>query len=102
MMRILVFLFCVVAPHCHGATYYVDPVSGSDTNSGASTNLAWRSIPGTLQTNGSNYLSSAWGSFNSGASKVPGGTTVLVKSGSLFAATNFGPANITRDYWAVS
>lgn len=80
-------------------TYYVDPVSGSDTNSGSATNLAWRSIPGTMGTNGSTYLSSTWGAFNSGASKVPSGTTVLVKSGALFAATNFGPVNITRDYW---
>lgn len=42
MMRYLsIFLFCCSA---FGATYYVDPVNGNNSNDGLSTNLAWQSI----------------------------------------------------------
>lgn len=101
-MRLLLSLVVVAFMACRAATYYVDPSAGSDANAGTSTNAAFKTLPGTLQTNGTSYLSATWGSFNSGAGKVPSGTTFVIKSGSSFAAPTIGPVNITRDYYTES
>jgi hypothetical protein len=70
------FVLCASAP-VWAAAYFVDPVSGSDSNPGTSQTSPWRTVPGMSG-------ATSWGSINSG-SKVPAGSTIDIKAGSVFA-----------------
>ncbi len=90
------FALAVVPAWLSAATYYVDPGSGSDSNTGTDRSTAWRMIP------------TATGS-GSGWKKLNAGDTVLVKSGGTIRGrltvdgtwyndgTSSSPIRIVRD-----
>jgi len=71
----MAFALCASAP-TWAAAYFVDPVSGNDSNAGTAQTSAWRSVPGMSGT-------TSWGAINSG-NKVPAGSTIDIKAGSVF------------------
>jgi parallel beta-helix repeat protein len=66
---VILSVFLLLAPSVFATTYYVDPVVGSDTNSGTSISAAWKHIPGSLTT--------------SPSAKISAGDIILVKGGSF-------------------
>lgn len=60
--------------------YYVDPLTGSDSNAGTSTGAAWLTIPGTRTTGDSGYISGSWGAINTG-NKIAAGDRIYLRGG---------------------
>ena len=74
---IVAAVFAVLMSPAFAATYYVDPQTGNDTNSGISKTTPWKSVPGMTG-------ASTWGGITS-AKKVPAGTVIEIKAGVIFA-----------------
>ena len=66
-----------------GTIYYVDPVSGNDTNNGTSTSTAWQHLPDSVGFSGSGWF------------PLTTGDTLLVKGGS----TNSYQAKLSPTYY---
>lgn len=73
---IVAAVFSVLMSPAFAATYYVDPQTGNDANSGISTTAPWKSVPGMTGT-------STWGGITS-AKKVPAGTVIEIRAGAIF------------------
>src|SRR5262249_10497989 len=68
-----------LTPAC-ATGYYVDPVTGTNTNNGTSPRTPWQNPPGTRTANNSGFISSAWGAITTSA-KVRCGDVILLKGG---------------------
>lgn len=62
------------------SNYFVDPLSGNDSNSGLSKEEAWKTIPGTEGKN-------KWGQVSS-VNKIGAGTIIEIKAGSIINSSN--------------
>jgi hypothetical protein len=76
-LSFLSFLLLAFISNAFSVTYYVDSVSGLDTNNGTSQATAWKSVPGMTG-------STVWGAITT-ANKIPAGTIIEVKAGSNWA-----------------
>ncbi len=81
------------------ATYFVDPGSGSNGNSGTSPGAAWRSPPGTRTANDGAFISSSWGGITTG-NKVACGDVILLKGGATQTSGQGGAWRIDPTYYA--
>ena len=61
-------------------TYYVDPGTGENTNSGTSPGSPWQNPPGTRTTSDSGFISATWGAIAT-TNKIQCGDTILLKGG---------------------
>ena len=80
------------------ATYYVDPVSGNDSNPGTSQTSAWKTIPGTRTKSDSGFLRSSWGSISSG-NKISAGDAIYLKAGTSHTSANGGRIVIDSTFY---
>jgi len=80
------------------ATYYVDPVTGTNTNNGTSASTPWKNPPGTRTANNSGFSSAAWGAITTSA-KVKCGDVILLKGGSTQASAQGGAWRIDQNYY---
>lgn len=95
-------LVLTIGPHIvEAATYYVDPMSGSNGNSGTSPTAAWLNPPGTRTATSSGYWSSTWGSIST-ANKVKCGDVILLKGGSTQTSATGGSWWITPTYYTTN
>ncbi len=85
------------------ATYYVDPLSGADSNTGLTRAQAWQHIPGTYKNDDSGFVAaSGWVVINAGDTvRVRSGTTItnrlLVSADWYRNGTSSAPVTIMRD-----
>jgi hypothetical protein len=89
----LAAIWCAVvclAATAGASTYYIDFAGGSDANDGLSTSTPFKTIPGTVKADASDYLNLLWGSFSAQA-RVPDNTTFIIKAGTTetFAAGGY-------------
>jgi hypothetical protein len=91
--------FGIHAGSAWAATYYVDPVSGSDANPGTSQTSAWRTLPGTRTASDSGYVTSAWGSITS-SNKIRAGDTIYLKAGTSHTSANGGRIVFDSTYYS--
>ena len=82
-----------------GATYYVDPTTGNDSNVGTSQSAPWRTIPGTQTAVNSGLISARWGSID-GVNKLNAGDIVEIKAGAIFSGSNSGRVEITSAFYS--
>src|SRR4051794_3243724 len=75
-LNIVLTFMLAISEQVWAAGYFVDPVTGSDSNAGTSQSAPWKSIPGMSG-------ATAWGSVTSG-NKVPAGSSIDIKAGSIF------------------
>ena len=81
-------------------TYYIDPQSGNDSNAGTSTSTPWATIPGTMNTANTRWLSTSWGGGRISASNpVPAGTVFMLKSGATFNSSTAGQILFNSSYY---
>ena len=90
---VLAAIWCVVAclaATAGASTYYIDFAGGSDANDGLSTSTPFKTIPGTVKADASDYLNLLWGSISAQA-RVPDNTTFIIKAGTTetFAAGGY-------------
>jgi hypothetical protein len=101
-VRALAFLlWAAAAAAAFPVTYYVDFQNGNDASSGLSRAAAWRTIPGTLTADGADWASTSWGGgVVANLSKVPAGTTFLLRGGSVKDASSGGAVYIDDTFYA--
>lgn len=83
------------------ATYYVDPQTGADSNSGSSPGAPWETVPGTRTVDNLAFLRSQWGAINQ-TNKIKCGDTILLKGGTTYSrttVTNGGALRIDPFYY---
>ncbi len=84
----------------YAETYYIDFQNGNDNNSGISQAVAWKTIPGTMTTNGSSWLTSDWGNGTINSSnRVPPGTIFKLKGGTIHDSSNGGYIHINNIFY---
>lgn len=82
-------------------TYYVDFDEGSDERAGTSPETAWRTLPGTRTAAGSSWRQTSWGGgVISSSRKVPAGTVLKLKSGTVHGQANGGRIQIDSMFYA--
>lgn len=81
-----------------GATYYVDPVNGQNSNAGTSPGAAWRNPPGTRNASNSGFISSSWGGITT-SNKVKCGDVILLKGGTTQGSGQGGAWRIDGNYY---
>jgi hypothetical protein len=82
-------------------TFYVDPASGANTNSGTGPASAWRNPPGARNSGDSGFASTTWGSISQSA-KVPCGSTILLLGGRTYTSSQGGAWRIDPTYYPTS
>ena len=82
-----------------GSTYYVDPITGDNTNNGTSPSTPWQNPPGTRNISNTAFYSSSWGSIAT-ANKIKCGDTIYLKSGSTQTSVQGGAWWIGTTYYS--
>jgi hypothetical protein len=70
-------------------TYYVDPATGNNANTGTATATPWKNPPGTVLIDNSGYYSASWGAITT-SNKIKCGDTILLKGGSTQTSAQGG------------
>lgn len=81
------------------ATYYVDPVSGSNGNAGTSPGAPWKTPPGTRTANNGGFVSNTWGAIST-SNKVACGDRILLKGGTTQTSAHGGAWRIDPTYYS--
>jgi hypothetical protein len=101
LISTLMLLYSFAAAPLWAATYFVDPVSGNNANSGLSTMTAWANIPGSVGVEGSGWAASV---RNGDIIYVKGGTTsnmqVLFNSSRYSGEPSFDSVRIVSGHLA--
>lgn len=79
-------------------TYYVDPITGNDANTGTSASVPWKTPPGTRNTADTGFLNSQWGSVSQ-TNKLKCSDTILLKGGSTQVSAQGGAWLIDPTYY---
>jgi hypothetical protein len=91
--------FLTLPRPAHATTYYVDPGSGANGNSGTAPGAPWRNPPGTRTADDGGFVSTNWGAIGS-ANKVACGDVILLKGGATQTSGSGGAWRIDPTYYA--
>ncbi len=93
--------FLLACSFVQAETFYIDFNQGDDKNTGRSKDSPWKTIPGTRVNSSDTLISNSYGGnvFVANATKVPGGTTFKVKSGTRYDSTKGGVIDIASNYY---
>ena len=84
-------------------TYYIDFDSGDDTNTGTAKTSPWKTIPGTRNSEDSDWLRLTWGPAATPvftqAEKVPPDTQFIIKRGTIYDQSAGGIIWINKIYY---
>jgi hypothetical protein len=102
MLNKLCYIFAIVISlytPVIGATYYVDPITGADSQDGLSTITPWKTIPGTRTLDDTTWLHSSWGSI-SASNKIQPGDTIYLKAGESITSAIAGKLWIEGTFYS--
>jgi hypothetical protein len=95
-----VFFLLSAGTTTQAATYYIDFDNGNDTAAGTSPEAAWRTLPGTRDIAGTDWLRLNWGNGTiSYSNKVPPGTVFRLKPGTVYDSTDGGSLIFINSYF---
>lgn len=95
----VLFVLACSATAAQGATYYVDPASGNNSNAGTSTGAPWRNPPGTRNTGNGGFIGSSWGGITT-SNKLACGDTVILRAGATQGSAQGGAWLIDSNYYS--
>jgi hypothetical protein len=99
-LRALMCCVLLSAGWVGATTYYIDFDNGNDSNSGTSTNAPWRTLPGTQNLAGTDWLHTSWGNGAITAlSKIPAGSVIQIKAGTTYDSRDGGIIWLERTWY---
>ena len=81
-----------------GSIYYVDPITGNNSNNGTSPSTPWQNPPGTRTPDDAGFWSTTWGSIST-SNKIKCGDIIYLKGGSTQTSTEGGAWDIDSTYY---
>jgi hypothetical protein len=103
LATVLVFCLWAAPGSLYPAAYYVDPASGSDSNTGLSSTQAWQHVPGSYKNDNTGYpAASGWRAIRAGdVIRIKSGATItnrlIISSDWYGSGTSSSPITIMRD-----